>query len=568
MTLRQQIIDGLADAVAKELGIAKAEAFLRQTHSLITGESLFTLDDAALVDGGQDKQIDILDIVQEQDSATIFVIQGKSGDSFSSNELVSLHNGLRWIFERPKPEVESLSNLKLRDKILEYRMVQRERGPSNLKVVVVHATNGLSATLSDEYKQEQRAIIARFNNGTFQSFDFQPMGADELVELLNAVEKRERKIDEDIKIIYDTNNPSLIKYHASGLKGVVCTTVAEEIARLVNSDAYGHVFDANVRRFLGTRGAVNADILATCSDPISAAQFWFLNNGITIICDRFDPNTDPDDPHIKVEGMQIVNGCQTASALALAARSGGLSPGARVLLRIYETNSPALVDRIVLTTNNQNRISSRDLHANDPIQLDMERRFSDFGYYYERKNRQYEGKGLRPTQIMPNEQVAQSFLAVVLRKPSDARTRKYKVWSDLYDQVFSNRAVEQYILATLIVRAVSRHMRSAGLVSQADEVRRKLANNATFHIARVAAHLWLGAAAWDRKTEDKVALIKSIEEDPHIIDSQIRDGFEVIARLIKSQPAHSNDADAALKSASLDDDLNKTLYTGRLTEVR
>jgi AIPR protein len=63
----------------------------------------------------------------------------------------------------------------------------------------------------------------------------------------------------------------------------ICTTSALEIARIVNGDPNGSVFDSNIRRFLGKRGNVNKDILKTCTDVNVSYQFWFLNNGITII---------------------------------------------------------------------------------------------------------------------------------------------------------------------------------------------------------------------------------------------------------------------------------------------
>ena len=80
--------------------------------------------------------------------------------------------------------------------------------------------------------------------------------------------------------------------------------------------------------------------------------FWFLNNGITIICDKVDPVTDRDDPKVKIDNMQIVNGCQTATSLANALKEGHLQPDTRVMLRIYETQDLDIVDKIVLTTNN------------------------------------------------------------------------------------------------------------------------------------------------------------------------------------------------------------------------
>src|SRR5262249_39781363 len=152
--------------------------------------------------------------------------------------------------------------------------------------------------------------------------------------------------------------------------------------------------DLNIRRFLGTRGGVNADILRTCTDLQSSYEFWFLNNGITMICDSLDAVTDPDNPHIKLTNTQIVNGCQTATTLALAQREGQLAADVRVMVRIYETTNTDLVDKIVLTTNSQNQISSRDLRANDTIQVDIEKACTIYGFHYERKLRQFDNSGV------------------------------------------------------------------------------------------------------------------------------------------------------------------------------
>ncbi|WP_319523597.1 hypothetical protein [Breoghania sp.] len=41
------------------------------------------------------------------------------------------------------------------------------------------------------------------------------------------------------------------------------------------------------------------------------------------------------------------------------------------------------------------------------------------------------------SRILPNELVGQSFLSIVLKKPSDGRGRKYKVWAEFYDRIFT-----------------------------------------------------------------------------------------------------------------------------------
>ena len=429
--IRQQIIGDEVDGVATRFGISKDVAFLRFAHHLLTGRSLYAFDDDDLVDGGQDKQIDTVTIEADDSAADVWIIQAKGSSSFSSNALVQMGNGLRWLLEAPRKKLETLENQPFKDKILEFRGVRSELGPANLRLHVAFVTPGSTGDLSKEFEQEIEAIRERYSDeDLFESFDIRAYGHDELNELLRARDRRAKSIDADLKIRYDVNKGPVINYRADELRGLVCTVSAQEIARLVNDDPSGSVFDLNLRKFLGGRGAVNKDIMETCTSPESAHEFWFLNNGITIVCDAFDPNLDPDDPRVKLKNLQIVNGCQTATTLATAQREGKLRPDVRVMTRVYETPKTGLVDKIVLTTNNQNRISSRDLRANDVVQIDMERGFGIYDLLYERKQRQHDSASQDPTKIVPNEAVGQWYLAVVLKNPADGRGRKYKIWGN------------------------------------------------------------------------------------------------------------------------------------------
>lgn len=562
MNLRQQIVDEQIESVASLLGVSRDEAFVRLTQSLLVGESLHAFDSDDLVEGGQDKQLDVISIKEEGGSADIYLIQVKNTDSFSSNALIQMGNGLRWVFERPRAELSALANTALRDKIYEYRSVQNSLGPSNIRIHVAFVTNGLTSDISGEFEQERRGILNTFANGTFELFNIRAYGADELVSLLNAQERRDRRIDARIRIKYDANTPSLIRYHSQGLKGFVCTVPATEIARLVNDDASGSIFDLNLRRFLGDRGPVNADILKTCTSPELSYEFWFLNNGITIVCGRADAITDPDDPHLLLEDMQIVNGCQTANTLARAQREGTLSADVRVLLRAYVTESDELVNRIVLTTNNQNKITGRDLRANDPVQIDMEAAFRIHDYYYERKARQYDRMGIAANRIIPNELAAQWYLAVVLRNPADARGRKYKIWGEHYNSIFGGQQVEPYIVAALLGRCVESWLRRSGYKDDPNDVRRMLAKRGAFHIARTAAFLWRGGDAWrHRETEFRDAL-DQLNGSCDVVEGSIAQAFGKLETLVADDQTYSEDIDRTLKSNVFNEDINRALYRG------
>jgi len=567
VNLRQQIIQTNIERTAANLGISEDLAFVRLVHSLVTENSLYAFDENDLVEGGQEKQIDTFTITQDRDEAEVYVIQCKNTETFSSNALVLFKNGLDWILNKRRAEVEKLGNTKLRDRILEFRSVQSGIGPSNIRFTAIFATNGLTSDVSDEFRQEFKSILIQYDNGTFESFKLDILGAEELTSKINAIEKHGRKVNAEIKIRYDANNPSLIKYHAEGLQGVVCTAAAREIAAIVNKDPQGFVFDSNIRRFLGLRGTVNSEIMVTCSKPDTSFLFWFLNNGITIACDRFDAVTDPDNPHIKIENMQIINGCQTATALALAEKAGELASDSRVLLRIYQTTSPDLVDRIVLTTNNQNKISSRDLRANDPVQRDMERGFSLYGYFYERKLRQYENQAEIDTQrILPNEVVAQAYLSIVLGKPSDGRGRKYKIWSELYQQIFGGRhVIEPYVLSILMFRASQKWLRASPFVNDADELRRKVANSGVFHVARIAASFYRKGDRWNLPSDELKKQITELTNVAKTFEPYISKGYELLCQIIRNDETFRADIDRALKAYNLDEAINSHLRKKKAT---
>lgn len=561
MNLRQQIIADRTESLAASLGIKPEDAFLRLAFSLVTGKSVNSFDPNDVVDGGQDKQIDVFTIDELKESADVFILQGKYSESFSSNALIQLRNGLSWVLQRPRKDLDTLTNTALRDKILEYRALQSSLGPSNLRIHVRFVTIGDASALSDEFSQELAGLRSAFGNDTFESFSVEALGYDELTALSRMQERQTRRVDADLRIKYDANNPSLIKYYAQDLQGLVCSLPASEIARLVNENPDGAVFDLNIRQFLGNRGAVNKDIHTTCTTVAASYEFWFLNNGITIVCDKVDPVTDPDNAHIKLKNLQIVNGCQTATTLALAQKAGKLASDVRVLTRIYQTQDPALVDKIVLTTNNQNQISSRDLRANDPVQLDMEKAFASRSYHYERKPRQFEGKTVDATRLFTNEYVAQSYLAVVLKTPSDARARKYKVWGEAHSKIFSGAPVEAYIIATCIAARVTDWLRTSPYLTSSEELERLVAKRGAFHIARVAAFLWRGTDDWQGKKVDLGRDLTTLETDPASLTAIFPKAFALLLAVMRSDVSHTADVDRALKSAGLDRDIDKALHT-------
>lgn len=559
MSIRQSIVEERIEGIKSSMGIDESEAFERFCYSICTGESEKSMKKTDIVDGGQDKQIDVIYIDENEEESIIYIIQSKYTDSFGSNTLIQMKNGLDWIFSKPKKEVLTLKNNNFKDKILEVRSVRSDKGPSNIRVKAFYITNAETGEkISEECVQEKKSIEASYDNGTFKSFDLKLLGANEIVEILNFVERKDKSINQDIKFKYDVNNPSLIRYYDEGISAFVCSVSASEIARIVNEDKEGVIFDLNVRRFLGTRGTVNQEIEKSCTDPEISSEFWFLNNGITIVCDKFDPVTDPDNPKIKVSAMQIVNGCQTATTLANMQKKGTLQADVKVLLRIYQTNNDSFVEAIVRATNNQNQITDRDLRSNDKKQLDLQTALKSFNLYLERKKKQYDKDSSVPKdRVVENEYVGKSFLGIRLKRPSDARSRKYKIWSDLYDKVFSEGTPVDYAYCVLLYKVVDSWLATSSYINSSDDLERAIAKNCSYHVARMTSSYWNKKESWPSSAD----LNKKISdlEAKKSISSYADLAFLKLKDIISNNPTFSTDPVKAFKSNQLDTEITKEL---------
>jgi hypothetical protein len=183
---------------------------------------------------------------------------------------------------------------------------------------------------------------------------------------------------------------------------------------------------------------------------------------------------------------------------------------------------------------------------------------------YERKPRQYDDTTIDPTRLFTNEAVAQCYLAIVLKAPSDGRARKYKVWGDLHSKIFSGQSIEPYILAALLGRSASDWLRGTPYTTSEDEVLRIIAKRGSFHIGRIAAYLWRGSDDWNLDRATLQAQLTELQGGKLNMEKLFEETFSMLARLVKGNAEYSGDVDRALKSALLDKEIDRQLHkTGR-----
>lgn len=150
---------------------------------------------------------------------------------------------------------------------------------------------------------------------------------------------------------------------------------------------YGiRLFARNIRGYLGSSNEINKAMEKTINEE--PHNFWYYNNGITIVCDEAKLETRGGQNVLIVERPQIINGQQTTRTL-----NKNPSTDASVIVRVIkiprtegqEIEYKQLVSSIVRATNWQNAIKPSDLVSNDHVQVWLERQLRKKRYLYLRK---------------------------------------------------------------------------------------------------------------------------------------------------------------------------------------
>jgi ribosomal protein S20 len=215
-----------------------------------------------------------------------------------------------------------------------------------------------------------------------------------------------------------------------------------------------------------------------------------------------------------------------------AASNGELNENTKVLLKIFATQDKQFVDRITLTTNSQNAVSSRDLSSNDQVQRYLEDLFQAKGYYYERKPGQFrELQRSERSRIIPNDKAGQSHLAVVEHLPAIAMANSNKIWSEsYYQQIYGSRVEEllgSYLIYTFCLN------RSKELGSSLEGLDKTILKYSNFHLARVIGGLQLGEDWRHSSTKDLEDFVRKLEQNPAILEDDYGRARTIIKQVVE-----------------------------------
>lgn len=231
---------------------------------------------------------------------------------------------------------------------------------------------------------------------------------------------------------------------ANGVEALVFSMQGREVARMYEQGSL-QIFAKNVRGYMGEKaGSVNESMSSTLKDEPD--NFWFFNNGVTIVCDQADYRGGGVNKRLLVRGAQIINGQQTTYTLK---NTEELSPSAEVLIRLIKIppsldERELLISKIVRAANFQTPVSMADLKSNDSVQVQIERDLRGRGYWYLRKRYAPDVKGSLPGADLPWRFSKEELAKAVGGADSESlalRMGEKRLFSENephYEEIFSN----------------------------------------------------------------------------------------------------------------------------------
>lgn len=232
-----------------------------------------------------------------------------------------------------------------------------------------------------------------------------------------------------------------MNYRSDSENGFVMNMSIKDYYNLITQDneIIDILFEGNIRDFEGQTVEVNKNIKNTLEE-VYDADFWWLNNGITMIVDSYTPL--PNDS-AKVVNPIIVNGLQTSYTIFNYFKENIdklENEDRNILLKIVNTDSINISDMIISSTNRQNAVKPAQLKATDPIQKDIEQLLLKNGIYYERRKNYYKNRGIDKHKIVTLENLAQYLESIYYGNCSGARNNPTTLLKSekLYNKLFNN----------------------------------------------------------------------------------------------------------------------------------
>jgi len=397
-----------------------------------------------------------LETIKKNPLIEVYLIQAKTSSSFGEKAIETIMATIEDIFDLEKniSDIKHFYNAQVIEKVelLRKTYIDLAIKHPQVKITYVYASQGDTQSIHIKVKNKADNLCSRtqkFFIGSEVKFEF--VGARELLE--NA--RQEKSYSLKLKFLENYISRDEDNY-------VVLTRLDEYYDFVTDDKGYlrKYLFESNVRDYQGNV-EVNRDIKITLASKDTDIDFWWLNNGITILASK----ATIAGKNITLDDVQIVNGLQTTNTIYEYMNNlNEVHDERAILVKIIVANKLEARDRIIKATNFQTPVPAASLRATEPIQRDIEDYFLQYDWFYDRRKNYYKNIGKTSNRIISIPYLAQAVTSILHREPHTARSRPTSIikGDTNYSRVFNSsipmgvylfcaksmKNIESYIRAT------------------------------------------------------------------------------------------------------------------------
>lgn len=219
------------------------------------------------------------------------------------------------------------------------------------------------------------------------------------------------------------------------------------------------LFEDNVRDYQGDNN-INKEINRTIiKEP---QKFALLNNGITIVCEKFNQVNDK----VVIKNPQIVNGCQTSHVIFNNSKNKADLSKVPIIIKLISTEDDEITNQIVRSTNRQNIVYEEAFEVTKPFHKELEEYINTVSaqyeqFYYERRSKQYNHNPLISNfQKINLRIIVQSFVGMFLCEPHNSHRHEIKLIELYKNVIFQERQSKvPYFTASLAFYKLEKYFR-------------------------------------------------------------------------------------------------------------
>lgn len=238
---------------------------------------------------------------------------------------------------------------------------------------------------------------------------------------------------EEGKVVIDEPN-NFLKFEDHS---IVCNISAKSLKKLWETDGNRGLLAMNLRYYIKSS---NIDSKIENSIMFDGKDFWYLNNGIIIVCNDFKVV----DNEVWLKQFSIVNGGQTSRMIGTTPFDDDFFISCKIIKNIFETSQDknVFIAKVAEASNTQKPIKAKDIIANRIEQRNLKTLLQENKVFIEIKRGEkcFQEQYPEPWQRTKNNELAQDLFSFVFMEPGPSRNSVSSMLSndEKYNTIFKD----------------------------------------------------------------------------------------------------------------------------------